>query len=353
MKVIDLKANQIQAIKQAVDVLKKGGLIVYPTDTCFGLGAQATNQAAVKKIFDFKGDRQKPIAIAVSDKHMASQYVQINEMADNIYKNFLPGPITVISKSKGKTVAKLESQQGTLGVRIPNYPFLLKLIAEFGQPITTTSANASGQKPPYNLDDFLKYNSKTRLAMVDLFLNPGPLPLRTPSTVVDTTLNEATIIRQGQIKLKDSYRQIFESNSFRKTDKIASEIYNSVKNTTKPTVFALQGELGAGKTQFTKGLARKLGVQEIITSPTFNIIKEYPFDNRCLYHIDTWRLGEEKDLVELGFNQMIKKNNIIVIEWPQKVKNMLMQMAKNILLIWVDIEIVSQTKRIIKYKILP
>jgi len=118
MTTIDTKKDKDIAIKKAVKILKNGGLIVYPTETCYGLGGDATNPKALKKIMQYKKLRgSKPISIAVANKEMAQDYVKINEMADNIYKNYLPGPITVISMSKGKLVPPVVSKKGAVGIR--------------------------------------------------------------------------------------------------------------------------------------------------------------------------------------------------------------------------------------------
>jgi len=87
MTIIDIKKDKDLAIKNAVEILKNGGLIVYPTETCYGLGGDATNPKALKKIIQYKKLRgSKPISIAVANRKMAEEYVEINEMADNIYK---------------------------------------------------------------------------------------------------------------------------------------------------------------------------------------------------------------------------------------------------------------------------
>jgi len=363
MKIINLKKEaKKEIINKTIEVLKKGGLIIYPTETCYGLGADATNPAAVKKVLEFKGERKgKPILVAVADKKMAQQYVQINEIAENLYKNFLPGPVAVVSKSKGKVAPGIESVNHTLGIRIPNYPLVLEIIRQFGRPITSTSANPSGKKPPYSLKDILKYTSKKRLGLVDIILDAGQLPIRPPSTIVDTTLQEPTVLRQGEIFIPEIPGQNFVSNCEKETQNIAKTIFQRLQNllNSRCLVFALQGELGAGKTQFAKGLGEALGIKENITSPTFIFLKEYKirqFDNltiRQFFHIDTWRMQSEKDLLALGFNQMLKPGNIIAIEWLQKVRPVLEKAAKkkNVCLVWVTIEILSETKRRIKYKI--
>ena len=363
MEILELKKQSNQKIiTKTIEVLKKGGLIIYPTETCYGLGADATNPQAVEKVLLFKGERKgKPILIAVANKKMAQDYVEINETAENLYRNFLPGPVAVVSKSKRKVAPGIESANRTLGIRIPDYPLVLEIIRQFGQPITSTSANPSGKKPPYSLKDIFKYTSKKRLSLIELFLDAGQLPLRPPSTVVDTTLQEPTVLRQGEIVIPNIPGQNFLSKSEIETKNIAKTIFERLQNllNSRCLIFALQGELGAGKTQFAKGLGEALGIKENITSPTFIFFKEYQikqFGNstiRQFFHIDTWRMQNEKDLLALGFNKMLKTGNVIAIEWLQKVKPILEKAAKkkNVCLVWVTIETLSETKRRVKYKI--
>ncbi len=363
MEVLKLKkALKPKIIQKTIDILKKGELIIYPTETCYGLGADATNPKAVKRVLEFKGERQgKPILVAVANRQMAQKYVYINEIAENLYKNFLPGPIAVVSKSKGKVAPGIESPAKTLGIRIPNYSLILEIIKKFGKPITSTSANPSGKKPPYSLKDVKKYTSKKRLGLIDLFLDADSLPLRPPSTVVDTTLQEPAVLRQGEIIVPDIAGQIFLSNSEKETQNIAKKIFQRFQNLLNSCclIFALQGELGSGKTQFAKGLGQALGIKANISSPTFILVKEYQFRTlehsniRIFFHIDAWRMQTAKEIVDLGFKKMLKPGNIIAIEWLQKVRPILKKIAKNknIRLVWVTLEILSETKRRIKYKI--
>ncbi len=364
MEIINTKKGNI-VIKRAVAILKKGGLVIYPTETCYGIGADATNQSAVRKLLEFKGSRGgKPIAVAVVDKIMAQRYVEINETAKNLYQKFLPGPLTVVSKSKGRVVAELEAGQKTWGIRIPDYPLAIKIVEQFSKPITATSANTSGKKTPYCLADILKYTTKKRLSLVDLFLDAGRLPFHLPSTVVDTTLNELAILRQGEIKIKSVPGKTFLSDSEEETKEIAHKVFEKYKKllTKKALVFALQGELGSGKTQFAKGLGRALGIKENIVSPTFTIIREYPFNLKLqgsdpcksgvFYHSDTWRLGRGEELLELGLEKMMKPGNVIAIEWLQKIKPILdkLEKQKEVKLIWVTIDGLSEMRRKISYK---
>lgn len=355
MKVIDITSVPTKnVIEVATHVLENGGLVVYPTETCYGAGVDATNLAAVAKLLAFKGQRgSKAISVAVADKSMAINYVDLNSTAENIYTKFLPGPITVVSQSKSKVAPKLETGHGTLGIRIPAHPLVLNIINNFGRPVTATSANASGVKPPYSLRDFQKYNPHKSQELVDLFLDAGELPKRVPSTIVDTTLLEPLILRQGEIKLEGVGVQTRLSSSESDTHRIAQEIlraYDHLLNSS-PLILALQGELGAGKTQFVKGLAQGLGITQNVKSPTFTLIHEYPFDNNMLFHIDTWRLEKGEEIMELGFDNMLKPGNVIAIEWLQKVRPLLNSLEKDYPVLWVSIEPTNKTTRRISYRL--
>jgi L-threonylcarbamoyladenylate synthase len=353
MKIIDLKnTSQEQVISWAVEILSKGGLIIYPTETCYGLGADAVNSQAVDKLLEYKGNRAgKAISVAVTDKSMAENYVEINSTANNLYNKFLPGPVTVVSQSKNRLAPAIQAGQPNLGIRIPDHQLILEIVKCLGRPVTSTSANTSGKKPPYSLADWQKYTSKKKQAMIDLFLDAGQLKPAPPSTVVDTTLQEPKVIRQGSIDISSQQDKIFTSSSEEQTQQIAQQIFQKASHLKdKPLIFALQGELGAGKTQFAKGIGQALGIKANINSPTYSLVKEYTLKSGMLYHIDTWRLEKANDLWDLGFKNMLKPENVIVIEWLQKVKPILDDL-KNVNIVWVDIQPVSVDKRQIKYQL--
>jgi len=204
MEIISVEEAKKSQWEKVVAVLKKGGLIIYPTDTCYGLGAEATNPLAVDKLMAFKGEREgKPVAVAASDLAMAEEYVFLSPAAQTLAKKYLPGPLTLVCQSKHKTDPRLESDQKTLGIRIPNTPLVLAIIAALGKPITTTSANISGGASPYSRFSWEKETPRERQALVDLFLDAGELPFSPPSTVVDVSGEKIKIIRQGAIKIKE------------------------------------------------------------------------------------------------------------------------------------------------------
>ena len=324
MNRIDIKKQKDFAIKKAVETLKNGGLIVYPTETCYGLGGDATNPKALEKIMEYKSLRgSKPISIAVADREMAEEYVEINEMADNIYTNYLPGPITVISMSKGNLVPPVVSIQGAVGVRYPEYQFTLELIKQFGKPITATSANVSYKSPPYSIDQLLKDLPKKSSKHIDLFLDAGQLPKNPPSTVLDTTMNQLSVLRQGKVEFEDALvknKKIEErkTENAQSTIDMAKEFAKKYLSSDIPVVVALSGELGAGKTQFAKGVGEALGVEGVINSPTYTIINEYSYNGgRTLAHMDTWKL-ENHELETSGLIQHLESGNTVLIEWADK-----------------------------------
>ena len=324
---IDITKKREEAMLQAKTILANEGLLIYPTETCYGLGCDATNPKALAKLLSYKKFRgSKPISIAVADKAMAEKYVEINEMAENLYENYLPGPITVISMNKGELVPPVVSAQGAVGVRYPDYPFILELIKEYGKPITATSANMSYKSAPYNIDQLLKDLPNKSLDLVDLILDAGTLPQNPPSTVLDTTMNQLSVLRQGKLEFENALiknKKIEEKQTklTEETIQLGKEFADKYLKEDMPIVVALSGELGAGKTQFTKGIAQSLGITEIVNSPTYTIINEYPYfrdgKQRVLAHMDTWRL-ENEELEKSGLIQHLEQGNIVIIEWADK-----------------------------------
>ncbi|MBN2100528.1 threonylcarbamoyl-AMP synthase [Candidatus Dojkabacteria bacterium] len=330
MEIISHKDPDV--INRSVQVLKDGGVLVYPTETCYGLGVDSTNKSAVDKLLKYKARREgKPLSIAVSGKEMASEYVEINEIADNLYDNYLPGPITVVSRGKCHVAEGVESEYGTLGIRVPDYPLILEIVKRLGKPITATSANVSYQKRPYSINDLLEDLPKKQAQLIDLIINAGTLPKNDVSTVVDTTLNTLNIMRQGKQKFKEVGLRVLhaKTKSAEDTINLGSMIILKYLNDLKfkALLIALGGELGSGKTQLTKGIARQLQIDRVIKSPTYTLISEYQYSldslRGDLIHIDTWRLGDEKEFNALNLENFIKPQNVIVVEWADKFYNLL------------------------------
>lgn len=205
MEILRLKEKNLQAaIKKSVNVLRNGGLLIYPTETCYGLGADATSKQAIDLLLNYKGERGgKPVSIAVADQEMAEKHVELNALAKELYKRYLPGPLTVISTSRGLVDPRLESANNTLGVRIPDYPLIRGITESLRKPITSTSANISGGVEPYDVNELLASLAADKKEMLALVLNAGKLPHQLPSTVVDTTSGQLGIVRAGALDMSN------------------------------------------------------------------------------------------------------------------------------------------------------
>jgi L-threonylcarbamoyladenylate synthase len=326
------------AIGTAIQILKSGGLVIYPTETLYGIGADATNLKAIKKLTKYKNRPfGKPYSIAVTGLGMAEKYVKLNDTAKNLYKEFLPGPLTVISKGKHKVAEGVESEDGTLGIRIPDYKLVIDIVRKLGKPITATSANASYKKRPYKISDILDNISEKQRQLIDLIIDAGELPPNEPSTVIDTTLDDPVTLRQGEIKLTDKNEVL--SSSEENTKNLAKELWQKYENHKgkRAIVFALEGEMGTGKTIFTKGLALAMGTTELVTSPTFALENEYQTGHEKLFHFDAWRLENSGELIALGFENLIKNKSVISVEWAERVADTIREFDDEAIIIWVKI----------------
>lgn len=352
MKILKLNSNRADIIKTVSNCLKNDGLVIYPTETVYGIGASAVSAKAVDKLLKYKGRREgKPLSIAVTDQKMAEKYVEINEQALKFYKNFLPGPFTVISKSKNQVDSRINSEFGTLGIRIPDYTLIVDIIKDFGQAITSTSANASGKKRPYKIQDIFDGLSEKQKSLVDLVIDAGELPKNEPSIVVDTTLSTPIALRGS---LKNNEGEILWSNDEDETIELAGRLLLNHLNDLQKSglVIALNGQLGMGKTIFAKGVAKFLGIQETISSPTYSYINEYSYKRLAtegvFYHVDAWKIDSQEELNFLKIEKLIKKNNVVVIEWFEQIAKWLKLDKKTSLLTLNFSEENNQRKILIK-----
>ena len=188
-------------IQKAIKILKGGGVVVYPTDTSYGLAVDATNSSAVEKLYRLKGRNfNKPIHVIVPDAKWMSRIVKLNTAALRLMNKFLPGPLTLVLplRAKGKSWQKLSARTRTLGIRLPNNKLALELVSTLGKAITTTSANLAGLDNTYSVPEIKKQFAQSALKP-DFYLDGGKLPKKQPSTVVSLVKN-VKILRQGSIK---------------------------------------------------------------------------------------------------------------------------------------------------------
>lgn len=203
---INLENPDQKIIHQAACVIKKGGVVIYPTDTTYGLGASAYNKKAVEAIYKIKKrGKSKPLSVIVSGIAMIRKLVDVNPQAKILIDKFLPGPLTIILPKKEGVLPIapiLTAGQSTLGFRIPKNKVTSSLVRKLELPYTTTSVNLSGSDPLYSSKDILGQFKNTE-AKPDLFLDAGDLSSCLISTIVDLSVTPPKILREGQIKKEE------------------------------------------------------------------------------------------------------------------------------------------------------
>jgi len=184
-------------IRVVYDIIRKGGIVVFPTDTVYGIGCDPYNQDAVNKIYKVKGrEKMKRFPVLAYSKKEIQSIAYFDRISEKIADKFWPGPITLILKVKDKKIEESLGLEGKIAVRIPNHPCVLALLKDC-KLITGTSANYSGQSSFYDskkiVDEFSGY---------DILLDGGKILDPGESTIVEVVKDELKIIREGKIKLE-------------------------------------------------------------------------------------------------------------------------------------------------------
>ena len=200
-KYIDL-LNDIDytKLKEPAELIRNGGIVVFPTETVYGIGANALNENAIKKLYDIKKrPLNKPISLLVNSIDMIEQVTKdITKLEYALIKTFFPGPLTIILKKKDIVPDIVTANQDTVGIRMPANESALKLIGYVGSPIATPSANISGKPSGTNLKDIMEdFDGK-----VDCFIDDGPSKIGLASTIVQVVDGIPHILRQGSISEK-------------------------------------------------------------------------------------------------------------------------------------------------------
>jgi L-threonylcarbamoyladenylate synthase len=192
-----VKEKRVEALIQAVGALKRGDVIAFPTETLYGLGADALNAAAVEKVFQLKGrDPAHPIPVLIADRGMLSGLVSgVPPLAEKLIDRFWPGPLTIVFPGRRDIPQPLVNATGGIGVRLSSQPIAAELIQALGAPLTATSANPSGKPPARTAQEAKEYFS----GQIDVFIDGGPLHSKTGSTVVEIVGDRVKMIREGDI----------------------------------------------------------------------------------------------------------------------------------------------------------
>lgn len=345
-------------IEEAVEILAGGGVIILPSDTCYMLAALATNKVAVDKVLRLKPALSgRPISVVVADWKMALDYVQIDKDKLRLAKKLLPGSYTIVAKGIKKLAKGVISSEKTLGFRITTDRNLQEIVKQLGAPITATSAQIYGSKIPYSLG-FLKKMSKKKRGLIDLIWDVGRLPGHNLSTVVNLAREEINILRREDfLKRFEKKRWQYESNSEEETGLAAQKIWTMIKDAKRATIIFLVGDLGGGKTTLVKKIADCMDVKEVVNSPTFNLVNEYNLKGqkyKKLIHMDLYRLETVKDVEEMDLFQYVKDDNLIAIEWAERIPPWVMeQMTMSIDVLLIEIEYIDQKTRRFVVKELP
>ena len=193
---IKLSCND-ENITTAADEIKKGKVVVYPTDTVYGIGCDPYNDSAVDRIFKIKGRTEgKPLPILCSSVKHASRIAKLNEHAMKLATQFWPGTLTLIAESSDYRISsKVTAGTNTIGVRVPNHQCALQLIDKCGGILVGTSANKSGYKSAKSAKEVLE-----TIQGFDILLDAGNTPVAIESTVIDVSSTNIAFIREGSIK---------------------------------------------------------------------------------------------------------------------------------------------------------
>ena len=198
MKIIDQKN-----LTEAVGALQNGQTVVFPTETSYGLGCDATNQDAVDKIFKIKERKSdKPLLVVVPSIEMAKKYLVWNDLLEDLSSKFWPGPLTIVGEwnKKENLATGVVASDNTIAVRVTEFPLTKFLSENLNRPVVATSANLADAGDIYDSKQILAmFSDKT--SKPDILVDGGELPQNPPTTIVSVINNNLQILRQGQIKI--------------------------------------------------------------------------------------------------------------------------------------------------------
>jgi len=206
MQTIRLEDGVEQAVKAAVDVLRRGGVIAFPTETTYGLGCDPRNQAAMGKIYRIKGrDTSKALPLVTCDINQVKKFFVVPEVIVVLAEKFWPGPLTVLLAPADMMLRKAMPvfKDGMAAVRVSSNAFVQALTSAYGFPLTATSANLSGGKPCLSADEVVKiFETQEASYQPDLIIDGGELKPSEPSTIVKIDgEGKIEVVRQGAVSL--------------------------------------------------------------------------------------------------------------------------------------------------------
>lgn len=182
-----VRAGERSSVAEALRVLRQGGIIIYPTETCYGMGCDFRNEKAKERIYRIKSrGKQKPLPTIVRDISVARRYAKVPAIVEKLISTFYPRPLTCVVSDE-------------FAFRISSHPWVKKLVEKFRHPLVSTSANVSGAGEIYEISKIKKLFGRR----VDLIVDGGNLVRRPPSTVLD--VRTFTVLREGEIKKEEIF----------------------------------------------------------------------------------------------------------------------------------------------------
>jgi L-threonylcarbamoyladenylate synthase len=184
-------------LEEGAGWLRRGGLVAFPTETFYGLGANALDRQAVRRVFEVKGRPEfQPLLILVNSPETAESFaLEIPDVARRLMTAHWPGPLTLVFRAVPELSTELTAGTGTIGMRVPGHPVALGLVRAAGFPLTAPSANPSGAEPPTTAGAVRQFFE----GRIDLILDGGPTPGGQPSTVLDVSVSPPRLIRPGAL----------------------------------------------------------------------------------------------------------------------------------------------------------
>ena len=184
-------------MRQAAQVLRAGGLVAFPTETFYGLGANGLDAAAARRVFAAKGrPASMPLLLLVDSRAMAAVVATaIPAHAAELMDRHWPGALSLVLPASPSVPGEVTAGTGTVGVRVSAHPVARALVRALGEPVTAPSANPTGGSPPVTAEQVLAHFE----GVIELVLDAGPTPGGAPSTVLDVTVNPPRLLRQGAV----------------------------------------------------------------------------------------------------------------------------------------------------------
>ncbi|MEN3048340.1 MAG: L-threonylcarbamoyladenylate synthase [Candidatus Caldarchaeales archaeon] len=203
---VDPRRPEREAIEEAARVIRSGGLVAFPTETVYGLGADALNPDAVARVFEAKGrPPDNPLIVHVADPesvHLLAS--KVPPVAERLIREFWPGPLTLVLRRTELVPAVTSAGLDTVAVRMPDHPVSLELIRASGTPIAAPSANRSGSPSPTTADHVMRDLG----GLIEMVLDGGPTEIGVESTVIDVTVEPPEVLRPGGLPVEDVERVI-------------------------------------------------------------------------------------------------------------------------------------------------